>query len=373
MRFADIYGHDDVKARLRDMVDNKRIPHALLLEGPSGTSKFALARAFSQYIHCTNRTNGDSCGVCPDCIQHQTFNHIDTIYSFPVVKKKGGGATISEDYLSEFREFMEQNPYMDFEQWLECLDNINAQPQIYVEEGKELLRRLTFMTRKAKYKVVLLWLPERMREDTANKLLKLIEEPFGDTIFLMVSNNPRGILPTIYSRTQRISVKRYDIAELTDILIHNGILAGNAADIARVAEGSVNTALRLSQLNERQLKHLELFTELMRKAYSRQVAALREWSKTVADLGREPAMQFIDYAARLVRESFLMHLAVDELLTVSAAERAFLSKFHPFINEKNVEEIIALFDRARRDIAANGNSKIILFDTAVRIIILLRR
>ena len=219
MRFADIPGHDDVKKRLREMADSGRIPHALLLEGPAGAGKFALARAFAQYIHCTARTpEGDSCGKCPSCLQHQAFNHIDTVYSFPVVKKNSK-PTISDDYADVFREFMGKYPYMDFDRWLEALDNINAQPQIFVEEGNELLRRLTFMARQARFKVVLLWLPERMKEETANKLLKLVEEPFGDTIFLMVSNNARRILPTIYSRTQRVNVRRYDDDELASILM----------------------------------------------------------------------------------------------------------------------------------------------------------
>ena len=218
MRFADIPGHEDVKRRLRQMVDEGRIPHALLFEGPAGSGKFALARALAQYIHCSHRTpEGDSCGECPECRQHQTFNHIDTVYSFPVVKK-GGKPAVSDDYIDDFREFMAKYPYMDFDRWLMALDNINAQPQIYVEEGNSLLRRLSFMARQSQYKIVLLWLPERFKEETANKLLKLVEEPFGDTIFLMVSNNSRRILPTIYSRTQRISVKRYDDYELMSIL-----------------------------------------------------------------------------------------------------------------------------------------------------------
>ncbi len=373
MRFADIPGHEDVKRRLRQMVDEGRIPHALLFEGPAGSGKFALARALAQYIHCSHRTpEGDSCGECPECRQHQTFNHIDTVYSFPVVKK-GGKPAVSDDYIDDFREFMAKYPYMDFDRWLMALDNINAQPQIYVEEGNSLLRRLSFMARQSQYKIVLLWLPERFKEETANKLLKLVEEPFGDTIFLMVSNNSRRILPTIYSRTQRISVKRYDDYELMSILEGMGYGEDVASDVARIAAGNVNEALRLADVSKERLQFFDLFVELMRKAYARKVGELREWSLAVAALGREPQMQFVDYCMRLVRESFIMHLSDPRLLTLTAAEHAFTVKFFPFINEKNVIDMCALFDAARRDIAANANAKIVFFDLAVKVIMLIRR
>lgn len=371
MRFADIPGHEDVKARLREMADSGRLPHAILLEGPAGSGKFALARAFAQYIHCTYRHDGDSCGKCPACRQHQSFNHIDTTYSFPVVKKSGKAA-ISDDYIEQFREFIGKYPYMDFDRWLEALDNINAQPQIYVEEGNELLRRLSYMTRRSNFKVVLIWLPERFKEETANKMLKLIEEPFGDTVFIMVSNNFRAILPTIYSRTQRIAVRRYSEDEIAGILEAHGIDTEVAADTARIAD-NVNDALKLAGVSKERLKYFELFVSLMRKAYGRKVAELRTWAKEVADMGREPEMQFIDYCTRLIRESFLMHLSDPRLLTLNAAEHNFAIKFFPFINEKNVVDMIALFDDARRDIAGNANGRIVLFDVAVRIIMLIRR
>lgn len=372
MKFSDIPGHEDAKRRLREMADSGRIPHALLLEGPSGAGKFMLARAFASYIHCTDRRDGDSCGRCPACVQADNFGHIDTIYSFPVLKRSGKPA-LSDDYLADFKEFMAKYPFMDFDRWLEAMNNINGQPMIYVEEGNELLRRLTFKTRGSRYKTVLLWLPERLQDATANKLLKLVEEAYADTVFIMVSNSPRRILPTIYSRVQRVRVNRYTDAETADVLAAAGIDATAAADAARIAGGDVNEAMRLALCADERLRELDLFATLMRNAYGRNVSELRKWTLAVADLGREPAMGFVDYATRLLRESFLMHLADERLLTLNAAERAFLIRFFPFINEKNVEELIALFDAARIDIAGNANSKIVFFDLAVRTIILIRR
>ncbi len=372
MRFADIPGHEDVKKRLRDMADSDRLPHALLLEGPAGTGKFALARAMAQYIHCTNRVGGDSCGHCPECRQHQSFNHIDTVYTFPVIKKKSK-PTISADYFDEFKTFVQTDPFMDFRNWTPMLDNPNAQPQIYVDEGVELIRRLTFMTRRSARKVALMWLPEKMVPATANKLLKLIEEPFGDTMFILTSDTPRLILPTIYSRTQRIEVARYSDSELAVILTSKGYAPAAVADAVAVADGSVSEALRYLTDSGRYQQFFGLFTELMRKAYARRVSDLRKWSVQAAELGREGAIQFIDYMGRMVRESFIMHLRDPRLQACGATERAFLTKFHPFINHRNVEDFMRQLDSAREQIAANGNAKIIFFDFAVRAIILIRR
>ena len=204
MKFSDIPAHNFAKQKLRTFVDRNKIPHAILLEGPSGIGKYALARAFAQYIHCQNRQNGDSCGMCPSCLQHGSFNHIDTHFVFPVVKKSSPKKSFSDDYIDAWKDFLSENPYMDFQKWLVALDNVNAQPVIYVDESEELIRKLNFTSHQAKYKVVLFWLPERMNQECANKLLKLIEEPYGDTLFVFVSNNSREILPTNYSRTQRI-------------------------------------------------------------------------------------------------------------------------------------------------------------------------
>lgn len=374
MKFSDIPGQEQVKARLRQMADSDRIPHALMLEGPSGCGKFALARAMAQYVNCRNRTpDGEPCGQCRSCQQYDSFSHIDTIFSFPVIKKKSGSPALSDDFFDDFKELMAESPFMDFDLWLQKLGNINARPQIYVDEGAELLRRLSFMTRSARYKIVLMWMPERMNEDTANKLLKLVEEPVNDTIFIMCSDKPRNVLPTIYSRTQRITVPRYTDAEVALYLVGRGVAPAKAADAARIAEGDMNLALRLSATSEQTDTYFDLFVRLMRLAYARKVGELREWSVEVAGMGREPVMQFIDYCCRMIRESFISHLHVDALLAMSDAERAFVQKFHPFINEKNVEDLIELFDRSRRDIAANANAKIIMFDLAVRTIMYIRR
>lgn len=372
MKFSDIPGHYEVKDRLRQMVDSGRIPHAILLEGPSGAAKYALARAFAQYIHCTNRHDGDSCGCCPACRQEEEFNNISTFFTYPVVKKSGR-TSISDDYRDKFKDFIKDHPWMDFDQWRAELDNVNAQPMIYVEEASELLRRLGFMSRTDALKVVLLWMPERLKEEATNKLLKLVEEPSADTVFIMTSNSGRDILPTIYSRTQSISVKPYTDEEIAEYLVSKGVDKTLACQTSPLAQGNLNTALKLVGSEAGASRFLDLFVRLMRSAYSRKVGDLRAWSLDVAELGRETEIHFLEYCSRMVGQSFLRHLAVNDLLAINAPEAQFISKFFPFINHRNVEDLSQLFDEAARDISRNANSKIVLFDLAVRVIILIRR
>lgn len=374
MRFRDIPGHEDVKERLRAMADERRVPHALLLEGPVGSAKFMLIRALAQYIHCENHTpDGDSCGKCPSCLQHQTFNHIDTIYSFPVIKK-AGKSTISNDCFGEFKNFISDSPYMDIEKWIAMLGNINSQPVIYVEEGAELIRRLNFTARQSLFKIVLLWLPERLKEETANKLLKLIEEPHPDTIFLMSSDNSRAILPTIYSRVQRIAVSRYNDDEIKHFLTASyPVSETDAETLARLSSGNVIEALSLVDISRMRQQFLDYFIELMRKAYQRKIGLLRQWSNDVAALGREQIIKFLDYASRLIRENFILNLHVDQLNYLTEDERKFSVNFARFINERNVLKMFEVLNKAREDIAGNANPKIVLFDLAVKTILLIKQ
>lgn len=374
MRFADIHGHDDVKQRLRSMVDEHRLPHAIMIEGPEGSAKFALARAFVQYIHCTARKGGDSCGKCPECRLSETLNHIDTFVSFPVVKRSGRNEALSDDFLPEFREFVRDYPFMNFEEWLRRLDNINAQPQIYVSEATALIRKLSITSRRSEFKTALLWLPERLKEDAANKLLKLVEEPASDTIIVMVSNNSQLVLPTIYSRTQRILVRRYTDNQVSEIIRSTTAMTDADADvIARLANGNVNEALRLVSVSKERKQFLEFFITLMRKAYLRKIIELRQWSADLAALGREPQIQFYRYCSRMLRENFVLNLKVPDLTFLSVEEMQFSANFARFITNLNVMRLLDTFGNAADDIAANANAKIVNFDVAIQVILLLKR
>ncbi|MDE6395220.1 MAG: DNA polymerase III subunit delta, partial [Duncaniella sp.] len=209
MNFSDIPSHENVKRQLRDMVADGRVPHALLLHGPSGTGKFMLARTFAQYLHCENPTpDGEPCGVCAACRAHESHSQVDTLYVFPVVKTDKLKEPVSDDYIDDFREFISASPFMDYDRWASSFDKKNAQPIIYVYESAALERRLATSATASRYKIVLMWLPEKMNEQAANKLLKLIEEPFADTVFILVSDDASAILPTKPSRCRPIEVTR---------------------------------------------------------------------------------------------------------------------------------------------------------------------
>lgn len=372
MKFSDIPAHESAKLRLRNFVESGKIPHAILIEGPIGIGKFALARAFAQYIHCENRRDGESCGECPSCIQHNAFNHIDTHFVFPVVKKNGKKA-FSDDYINEWKDFLNEEPYMNFEKWLTFLGNINAQPVIYVDESEELIRKLNFTSHKAKHKIVLFWLPERMNDECANKLLKIIEEPHEDTLFIFVSNNSQQIIPTIYSRTQRIELKRLSDENIAKYLIQNySITEQDALAVAHIADGNIIEAEKTISLSKENQNFLALFIQLMRLAYQRKVKDLKQWSIDVAGLGREQEMRFLKYSQRLIRENFILNLNQTDLNYLNHEEYLFSKNFAKFITERNVEKLITVLNNALIDISNNANSKIVLFDMAIKVILLLK-
>lgn len=370
MQFKDIPGHAAVKNRLMAMVDSNTLPHALVLEGIPGIGKLALAMALASYVHCENRREGeDSCGECPSCRLHRTLNHVDTIYSFPVVKR--GDNPVSADFMDEFRKFVSESVFSDIERWTSMLNRAksNTKPAIYVSESAGLIGRLAVTTKTSDYKIVVQWLPERLNESAANKLLKLVEEPFSDTLFIFVSNNPGDILPTIYSRTQRVAVKPYDDATITEWLRTSRMMDPvDAAAIAHLADGSMLDAIQLLSTDSMRRRHFESFKSLMRLAYQRDVAKLRDWASELAGEGRETEMKFYEFAMRMVRENFMFNFNTPALVYLDREESAFSRNFARFISEKNVEGLMATFQDAHDDIAANGNGKIINLDVAIQTI-----
>ncbi len=375
MKFSDIPSHDNTKRQLHDMVSDGRIPHALLLHGPAGIGKFMLARAFAQYIHCQSPTSdGEPCGICPSCLQHQSFNHVDTIYVFPVVKlDKMKYPPISADFIEEFKEYVKTNPFMDFDRWVLAFDKKNAQPVIYVTESEALEQRLALTTTMSKYKIVLIWLPEKMNEQTANKLLKLIEEPFGDTIFILVSDDAASILPTIYSRCRPIEMKRLSDETVADYLsTHAAMDPQDAMAVAHISAGNINAALRSIDATSISRMFFDYFVQLMRLSYMRDVKGLKQWSADVSNMGREQEVKFYDYCQRLIRENFMYNFNQPELVYLNRTEANFSKKFAPFITENNAEQIIETMNRAAIDIAGNANGKIVNFDLAVKMIILIK-
>ena len=210
MFFRDIIGQKETKRRLIQSVKDGYIPHARMISGPEGVGKMALALAYARYLSCTQRGEDDACGVCPSCIKYNKLSHPDLHFVYPIVKNDKKKKEICDDYLKEWREFVLQNPYFNLNLWLNFIGSENSQGMIYARESDEIIRKLNLKAYESEYKIMIVWLPEKMHEACANKLLKMIEEPPANTVFLLVSENPDRVIGTIQSRTQSLPVPPVD-------------------------------------------------------------------------------------------------------------------------------------------------------------------
>jgi DNA polymerase-3 subunit delta' len=378
MKFKEVIGQEEAQQRLIQMVSEGRVPHAMMFCGPSGCGKMALALAFASYLLCKNSEGtDDSCGTCQQCAMLRSWSHPDLLFTYPVIKPSGSSAdhkTISDDYAREWREMLSEGPYFSMDQWLEKMKAGNQQALIYVAESEVLIRKLSMKSSQGGYKVNIIWLPERMREDCANKMLKIIEEPPQQTVFLMVCEEPERLLETIRSRVQRIDIKRIDTQAIEKALVERrAIDEVMAHQIARASNGDWLKALEELDASNENHQFLDLFILLMRQAYMRNVKDLKVWSENVAALGRERQKRMLVYFQHLVRENFMYNFGNPELVYMTTAESNFAKNFARFINEANVIEINDIFATALRDIGQNGNPKMVFYDVALKMIVAIMR
>lgn len=371
MQFKDIVGQASIKQQLRLSVREGRIPHAQLFSGPLGVGKLQLAVAYAQYLNCPHRTDEDSCGVCPTCLQYAKLQHPDLHFVFPIVKSDAGD--VCDDFITPFRTMLLEQHYFDIDDWHRALGMENKQSLIYEKESSEILRKLSLKPFGDGYKVMIIWQPEKMNRECANKLLKLLEEPPARTIFLMVSEQPEQLLSTILSRVQQIRVPRLGEAEMARF--------GITPDIAHIANGSYLMAKRMMDEGENNKQMLDDFIALMRRAWmvgrKKDYAALqdmRKWSLDMADakVGRERQKAFLQYAQRQVRENYIHNLSHPEMNYQTADEAQFSTRFAPFINDTNVEKIMNELQIAEQQITQNGNAKMIFFDLCLQMIVLIK-
>ncbi len=384
MLFRDIIGQEATKQQLRQTVREGRIPHAQLFTGISGIGKLQLALAYAQYLNCPNRTEEDSCGTCPTCLQFQHLQHPDLHFAFPIVKTEDNDRC--DDYVDSWRDIILKKRYFDLDDWHKALGVETKQSMIYEKESQEIIRKLSLKPYGNGYKVMIIWQPEKMNPSSANKLLKLLEEPPAQTVFLLVSEHPEQLLTTIQSRVQTIRVPRLPDETIAAALVQKGIAQDQAADIARIANGSYLAAQKKADESEENKKELNDFIALFRNAYTvgvlrdpqkkyESLKDLRKWSLEMADskVGREKQKHFLQYAQQQVRENYVRNLAQPELNYQLAAEREFSTKFAPFIHDGNVEGIMNQLELAERQIEQNGNAKIIFFDLCLQMIVLIKK
>lgn len=378
MNWSEVIGQEDIKQKLTSMVDDEHVPHAMILCGPYGCGKMAMAMAMASYLLTEGsvRINPQFNKANSEAMLGQ-WEHPDLHFSFPTIKRAGMSADhqpVSGDYAKEWRQMLMQGPYFNISQWMDYMDAANQQAIITGAESDELARKLSLKSSLGGYKVAVIWLPERMNLTSANKLLKLLEEPPHQTIFIMASEEPEKLLDTIKSRTQRIDMKRLTNKDICDALVQQrGIDDASAQRIARLANGNWMNALDALNTSNENRQFFDMFTMLMRLAYTRNIKELKKWSEAVAAYGREKQRRMLVYFIGQVRENFMYNFRNPELTYMTVEEENFSKKFSPFINELNVIEISELMERANRDIGQNANAKIVMFDMALKMIVLLLR
>lgn len=378
MYFKDIIGQQEVIERLIKDAQAGTVPHALLFAGPEGTGKLQTAIAFARYLLCRDKGTGtDSCGKCPSCVKMDKLVHPDLHFVFPVINKSKSSerSTVSDDEIKTWREMVTENHYFGFEEWLSALDADNKQASIFVTESESINSKLSLKSVEGGYKIMIIWHAEKMNQQCANSLLKLLEEPPAGTIFILTTDTPEQMLETILSRTQRIDFKRIPSELIEQRLTGPGYMLDSetASKIAHLSAGSWLKAISTLRINTESEEFLDYFTQLMRLAYGRKLKDLKRWSESIAAGGREWQKRFLTYCQRMIRENFICNFHIPEINYMTESERQFSVKFAPFVNENNIIGLMDTLTDAQRDIEQNVNSKMVFFDLSLKTIMLMKQ
>ena len=359
------------------LFEEGRLPHAIMLCGPAGCGKLALAIGFARVL-LSQKVEGGMFSDGPEYVESpmlKKLEHPDLHFTYPTIKLPSMGADhkpVSDDFAHEWHELVMAGPYFSMTEWLEQMGGENQQAIITAGESDDLLRKLSLKSSQGGYKVSVIWLPERMNIECANKMLKLLEEPPSQTVFIMVCQEPDKLLETIRSRVQRIDVRRIAEDDIRQALMDKRGLADDMAQrVSRMANGSWLKALELLNADSENELFLDMFQSLMRLAYQRKIRDLKGWSERMASFGREKQKRFLEYFLRLIRENFMYNFQQEELCYMTQREEDFAKNFARFVNEANVLPITDLANRAIRDIGQNANAKIVFFDFVLQIIVLL--
>jgi len=374
MRFSKVIGQEAVKGRLIKSVKDNRVSHAQLFHGPEGSGSLALAMAYAQFLSCEDKNENDSCGKCPSCIKYEKLVHPDQHFIFPVATTKTiKKDPVSDDFIREWRELILESPYITPGLWYEHIGIEKKQGIINKRESEEIIRKFGFKTFESDYKIMIIWMPEKMNLTAANKLLKLIEEPPENSVFLLVSENTEQIIPTILSRTQLIKIPGIDESSIIKALKER--FQGPEEDLnqaGQVAGGSFIKALNAIDQSDNNEQNFERFVKIMRLAYSRNLVEIFDWVDEISGIGREYQKTFLSFALRMIRENYLLNLRSESLVKLSAKERGFSDKFKDFIQPKNARLIVEEFNLAFVHIEANAYARIVFLDLALKLVKLIR-
>lgn len=371
MKFSEVIGQHEISKRMMQMVADEKVPHALMLCGPAGCGKLAVALAMASYLLGDRDESANANAVA----MLAKFQHPDLHFVYPVIRPAGTSSEkkiTSDDFTRQWTSLLTETAYFSFEEWLNRMEAVNQQAQIFAAEGDVITHKLSLKSSQGGYKVCLIWLPERMHTTFANKILKLLEEPPAQTVFILVSEEPHLLLETIRSRVQRIDLRRIDDEDIEKALMaKRGLDAGNTHRITRIANGNWLKAKEMLDASNENNQFLDMFIMLMRMAYARNTKGMKKWTDTVSAFGREKQRRMLKYFSLQVRENFMTNFGNPQLTYQTEEEETFSKNFARFINEANVIEIQELIDHTIRAIGQNANAKMQFFDFALKMIVLI--
>ena len=380
MLFSDILGLTHIKNHLALSADAGRIPHAQLFVGPEGSGTLPMALAYAQYVICDN-SNGENSGGNETCNSKcGAIAHPDVHFAFPVANSdKVKSHAVSNHYMNEWRQFIKEQPYGNLFDWYRLIGIEKKQGQIGVDEAHDIVKKLSLKSYEGGYKVMLIWMAEKMNGATANKLLKLIEEPPEKTVLLLVAQDEEQILQTIRSRCQILHFPPLAEAAMAKALEQKGLVREDALRLAHEADGNFNKALDLMNSDSEELIFEKWFVQWVRSAFKAKgnKAAIHElilWAEEVAKTGRETQKKFLQYCIAVMRQAMLINFNVEELAFMRIHIDGFqLKKFAPFVHENNISDIVRELNEAMYHIERNGNSKIVLTDLSIKLTRLLHK
>ena len=376
MFFKNITGQKEIKQKLIQGVREQRISHAQLFTGEESFGGLPLIIAYAQFLLCENPSKfdeGDSCGDCSACKKVSRIIHPDVHFVFPVVRTDKFKQPVSDNYIEKWREKIAENAYFSLNQWLDFIGTGNQQGSIYAHENDEIIKKLSYKSFESEYKIMIIWMAEKMNATLANKLLKIFEEPYPKTLFLLLAADTDSMLPTILSRMQLIKLMRIPERDIYESLQKSGAAdESTIRDAVRISHGSYINALEALKSSEHINSNFEQFTQLMRLCYQRNVPGILSWAEEIAKTGREHQKDFLSYALRMIRANFMLNNTQEDITALTQQEMEFSKKFHPYIHENNVEKINDELNKAYYHIERNANHKILFTDLSFKLAGLLK-
>ena len=374
MQFKNIVGHNKVKKHLTESVRQNRISHAQLFLGSEGNGNFLLALAYAQYVNCTDPIEEDSCGSCSSCIKYENFQHPDLNFFYPnAIGNKVKTNPSSKKFLNQWIEFLKKRDYFVLKDWMNHIGAGERLPLINKLDSQDIIKSLSLKNFESKYKVVLIWWPEKMNIDCSNKILKVLEEPNPNSLFILIGHNTDELLATILSRVQIIKSSDLLTSEIKQgLLDKEGVPEDLAESLANMSNGNFSRALELVNNPDGDEKFIDLFQTWMRLCYAVDYLNLEKWVDEIHKMGRIKQKDFLEYGLRIFRECMIYNYGSPEMNRLHRKEEIFNSKFAKFIHGGNILPIITLFEHTHTSIIRNAYAKIAFMNLSLKMCNLLK-